>query len=411
MKEGYKKTAIGEIPEDWEVKELKKIAAFRNGKAHENNIVEDGDYILINSKFISSDGQVYKMTDSNLSPLFSGEIAMVMSDVPNGKAIAKCFFIQEDSRYTLNQRICSIKPQTTNHRYLFYVLNRNRFYLGFDNGVGQTNLKKDEVLQCPIPLPPLPEQQKIANILSTVDEKIEVIGEQICKIQELKRGLMQRLLTKGIGHNRFKDSPLGRIPESWEEITVGDILDLVNGKAFKPSDWENEGLPIIRIQNLNNGNAEFNYFNREVEERYLVQNGDLLFAWSGTKGVSFGARIWKGPKAVLNQHIFRVIPNAEFVLPEFTYYLLKQIQERIENKAHGFKSSFVHVKKSDITNLTFSLPPLPEQQKIANILTTLDAKLEVLQDKNQQYQELKKGLMQQLLTGKKRVKIQEPEIA
>jgi type I restriction enzyme S subunit len=105
----------------------------------------------------------------------------------------------------------------------------------------------------------------------------------------------------------------------------------------------------------------------------------LLFAWSGTKGVSlsFGARVWKGPKAVLNQHIFRVIPNTESVLPEFTYYLLKQIQERIESKAHGFKSSFVHVKKSDITNLTFPLPPLPEQQKIAKILSAIDEKLEV----------------------------------
>jgi type I restriction enzyme S subunit len=131
----------------------------------------------------------------------------------------------------------------------------------------------------------------------------------------------------------------------------------------------------------------------------------LLFAWSGTKGVSlsFGARVWKGPKAVLNQHIFRVIPNTESVLPEFTYYLLKQIQERIESKAHGFKSSFVHVKKSDITNLTFPLPPLPEQQKIAKILSAIDEKLEVQQSKNHQYQELKQGLMQQLLTGKIRV--------
>jgi type I restriction enzyme S subunit len=107
-----------------------------------------------------------------------------------------------------------------------------------------------DLLKFKVALPPLPEQQKISEILSRVDKKIEVIGEQISQTQELKRGLMQRLLTKGIGHSRFKDSPLGKIPESWEEITVGDILDLVNGKAFKPSDWENEGLPIIRIQNL-----------------------------------------------------------------------------------------------------------------------------------------------------------------
>ncbi|WP_017732538.1 restriction endonuclease subunit S [Nafulsella turpanensis] len=191
----FKDSPLGKIPESWEVKELRKVASFRNGKAHEKNVAEDGNYILVNSKFISSNGQVQKTTDSNLCPLFAGEITMVMSDVPNGKAIAKCFLVDEDEKYTLNQRICALKSLKANTKYLFYIINRNRFYLGFDNGVGQTNLKKDEVLQCPIPYPPLAEQQKIGRILSTVDEKLEVLQDKKQQYQELKKGLMQQLLT------------------------------------------------------------------------------------------------------------------------------------------------------------------------------------------------------------------------
>lgn len=82
---------------------------------------------------------------------------------------------------------------------------------------------------------------------------------------------------------------------------------MINGKAFKPSDWTETGLPIIRIQNLNNPNAQYNHFLGEVEAKFLVKKGELLFAWSGTPGTSFGAHIWNGEKAVLNQHIFRVL--------------------------------------------------------------------------------------------------------
>ena len=119
---------------------------------------------------------------------------MVMSDVPNGKALAKCFLIDEDDKYTLNQRICSLFEKTnTNNEYLIFILNRNKYYLKFDSGVGQTNLKKNEVLNCPVNLPCYSEQTKIANFLTAIDKKIELVNQQLEHSKTYKKGLLQKM--------------------------------------------------------------------------------------------------------------------------------------------------------------------------------------------------------------------------
>lgn len=190
-----KKTKLGGTPEDWDVKKLKDVAVFANGKAHENLIVEDGDFVVVNSKFISTEGAIRKFTNQMLSPLKQGDIAMVMSDIPNGKALAKCFFVPIDNKYSLNQRICSLTPTEVDNIFLYYVLNRNKYFLLFDTGVGQTNLRKDEVISCELQLPPLPEQKAIADVISTVDNEIRQLKKELSLLKTQKKGLMQQLLT------------------------------------------------------------------------------------------------------------------------------------------------------------------------------------------------------------------------
>lgn len=192
-----------------------------------------------------------------------------------------------------------------------------------------------------------------------------------------------------------------QLPKGWQLEHLGGTMKFVNGYAFKPGDWEEEGLPIIRIQNLNDESASYNYYSGQVDERYYVRNGDILFAWSGTKGVSFGARKWSKDLAILNQHIFRVVPTK--VDADFCYHLLKGTQERIERNAHGFKSSFVHVTKGDLEKVSFSLPPLPEQRKIATILTTWDESIQIASQLLESKQLRKRSLMQRLLTGQTRL--------
>jgi len=182
--------------EGWEVKKLGRVAFFSNGKAHEQFIDEDGNYIVVNSKFISTEGKVFKNASVSLCPLNAGDITMVMSDIPNGKALAKCFIIPKTGKYTLNQRICSLRSELVDNNFLAYIINRNKYFLAFDSGTGQTNLIKNEVLDCPIPLPStVQEQTRIATILSDMDTEITALETKLEKYNQIKQGMMQELLT------------------------------------------------------------------------------------------------------------------------------------------------------------------------------------------------------------------------
>jgi len=135
---------------EWEVQRLDELANYENGKAHENDIAEYGRYIVVNSKFISTEGAVRKFSNQGFCVADEGNVLMVLSDVPNGRAIAKCYFVGSDNLYTVNQRICRIQPTKANGKFLFYILDRNAYFLDFDDGIKQTNLRKEDVLGCPL---------------------------------------------------------------------------------------------------------------------------------------------------------------------------------------------------------------------------------------------------------------------
>ena len=151
---------------------LEHLVDFRNGKGHEKNIVANGKYIVVNSKFISTDGQVKKYADEQICPLYMNDILMVMSDLPNGRALAKCYLVDADDKYTLNQRIGAFSVNRfdlVTTKYLYYVLNRNSQLLRYDNGADQTNLRKADILNISIAIPEIKEQEKITEILDRFD--------------------------------------------------------------------------------------------------------------------------------------------------------------------------------------------------------------------------------------------------
>jgi len=179
----------------WEEVELGEVVRYENGKAHEQDIDENGNFIVVNSKFISTEGEVAKKTNDANCLAKKNDILMVLSDVPNGKAIAKCFYVDTDNLYTVNQRICKLTTTKANSKFLFYIINRNSYFLAFDDGVKQTNLKKEEVLECPIRLPKIEDQTRIAQILQTADQEINLLKSKAEKLRAQKKGLMQVLLT------------------------------------------------------------------------------------------------------------------------------------------------------------------------------------------------------------------------
>ena len=184
-------------------------------------------------------------------------------------------------------------------------------------------------------------------------------------------------------------------PKAWIPMTVTDVCDMRNGHGFGPEDWGTTGLPIIRIQNLNGG-QKFDYFSGQPEERWLVEPGQMLFSWAGTKGVSFGPTVWRGTRGVLNQHIFKVQPK-DNIDGKWLYWALKHVTERIEAQSHGFKATLVHVKKSDINRQPISVPPQREQCRIADILFTWEQAIATAQRLLVNSQKQVNALLQQLL--------------
>ncbi len=149
-------------------------------------------------------------------------------------------------------------------------------------------------------------------------------------------------------------------------MKVCDVCDLVNGRAFKPSDWGSSGLPIVRIQNLNNESAPFNYYSGEYNPAHEINDGELLFSWSGTPGTSFGAFRWYRGKGILNQHIYKVVPKIN-IDKDYLKYALNGNLSRIISKAHG-GVGLQHITKKELNEITLRIVSNDEQRKIVALL-------------------------------------------
>jgi len=189
------------LPENWGLGQLHDVALFWNGKAHESHVDENGKFILINSRFVSTNGKKIKRVRKNLSPLSRRDLAIVMSDVPNGRALSRCYVVDENDKYSLNQRIGGVTPeQGISSNYLALVLDRNPHYLAINDGMKQTNLKRVHMISCPIPFPPLEEQKAIVNKVSSLMALCDELEQQIESSHSQVEQLMQSCLQEVFEH-------------------------------------------------------------------------------------------------------------------------------------------------------------------------------------------------------------------
>ena len=182
------------------------------------------------------------------------------------------------------------------------------------------------------------------------------------------------------------------VSEGWEKRTLASLADYHNGRAFKPHDWEKEGLPIIRIAQMTNPIAATDFYSGDdIEAKHKINNGDMLFSWSATLAVM----LWNRGPAVLNQHIFKV-EEKPGIYRYFLYHLLNNSIDALAEHSHG--STMKHIKKGVLKDFIVSVPSLPEQKKIAVILNSVDDAIQVTQAVIDQTRRVKQGLLQQLLT-------------
>jgi type I restriction enzyme S subunit len=186
----YRDQLLSFEEDEVEWKTLEEVVHFANGKGHEKDISEDGKFIVVNSKFISRDGLVAKFSHNQICPLFKDDILLVMSDLPNGKALSKTFFVDEDERYTLNQRIGGITVKDKSEilpKFLHYYLDRTPQLLKHDNGVDQTNLRKGQILEVKVPIIPSEKQARIVNILDKFDKYTKSLSEGLPREIKLRQ--------------------------------------------------------------------------------------------------------------------------------------------------------------------------------------------------------------------------------
>ncbi|MEV5197707.1 restriction endonuclease subunit S [Streptomyces sp. NPDC053720] len=178
------------------------------------------------------------------------------------------------------------------------------------------------------------------------------------------------------------------LPAGWAWARLGDLGEYINGRGFKKSEWADDGLPIIRIQNLTGSGASFNYFAGDLDERHTVDDGDLLVAWAAT----LGTHIWRGPKAAVNQHIFKVIPYVDI---KFLHYLIDHKIHELAAASHG--SGMVHVTRAKFDGLRVVVPPLAEQRRIVEALeghlSRLDAAVATVQNSRKRLVNLQKSVL------------------
>ncbi|EQA5464736.1 restriction endonuclease subunit S [Enterococcus faecium] len=386
--------------EGWEQHKLIEVARYRNGKAHEQAIDESGKYIVVNSKFVSTNGRVKKYTNIIIDPLKKNELAFVLSDVPNGKAIARTFLVDKEHRYSLNQRIAGITPHKDTDSYFLNVLmNRNPYFLKFDNGVGQTNLTKADVENFIGHYPSYEEQQKIGTFFKQLDDTIALHQRKLDLLKETKKGFLQKMFPK----NGAK-VPEVRFPgftEDWEERKFGEIVQVSRGLTYKPSDVQIEGIRVLRSSNINEDvfvlRDDDVFVKPDAVNIAPIKNGDILITSAN------GSSRLVGKHAIVNGLQDKTV-HGGFMLrvkSKNTWFTNSLMSSRWYNYfiniyVSGGNGAIGNLRKYDLESQTIIVPDDEEQQKIGAFFKQLDDTIALHQRKLDLLKETKKGFLQKM---------------
>lgn len=432
IREGYKETEIGVIPEEWEVVSLDDISAdYKNsivdgpfGSSLKTVDYTDSGVLVLQSNYVT--GKCFELRDTRYissekaqtlerSKAKKGDIMMAKIGMNFG-AVAIIPDYIDYAILSSNSLKIDLNPSIALNQFYLQLL---RMYK--DNGTisqyasttAQPALSLKAIKNLKTVHPPLPEQQRIAEILSTTDSHIEKLDKTIEDYQLLKKGMMKKLLTEGIGHTEYKETEIGRIPKAWDVKRANDIFNTVtdfvaNGsfatlkENVKYLDEEDYAV-LVRLTDFKNSySGKFIYVDKESYNflsKSKLEPNDIIISNVGANAgfvfrtIALNKPMTLGPNAIL----VRTNSNNEFIYQ----YLSSDIGQQ---QFSSIISTTAQPKfnKTDFKKILIALPPLPEQQRIAEILSTIDKKVETLQKQREDFSQLKKSLMEKLLTGKVR---------
>ena len=336
-----------------------EVAKYRNGKAHENCIDESGKYIVVNSKFVSTNGTVIKHSNMQNEPLAQNEIAFVLSDVPNGRAIARTFLVEENDKYTLNQRIAGITSSENTYPYFLHILmNRHPYFLAFDDGVKQTNLSVSDVLNFETYYPEYEEQKQIGEYFRNLDRLITLHQREfafLCK---------------------EKSKKFRYIKNAWEQRKAIDIADYSKGNGYSKGDLTDAGTPIILYGRLY---TKYQFAISEVDTFAVPRNGavysqgnEVIVPASGETAEDIARASAVEKSGVLLGGDLNILRPFDFINPLFLALAISngEPQKELAKKAQG--KSVVHIHNTDIQEVTIAYPSRTEQDRIVSVFRQLD---------------------------------------
>lgn len=376
VKTNFKQTEIGPIPEDWEVKKLGEVLKFGSGK--------DYKHLKYGNIPVYGTGGIITFVNEYL---YDGESVGIgrKGTIDNPIFLNQKFWTVDTLFYTHSFSCCIPK-------YIYYKF-CTIFWKEYNEASGVPSLNKNTLESIQIPIPPLAEQQAIAEVLSDTDHWVENLEDLIEKKKLIKQATMQKLLTP---------------KDDWEMKKLGEVFKLKGGYAFKSENFREFGTPIIRISDINGVTVELdNSVCVEVEnfpKDFVAENGDILIAMSGATTGKIGKYCGQN-KAYINQRVGKFgIYDLTKYSKEYLYHSLytKTFKDQL-NKflAQGAQPN---ISGSQVEDILLHFPKsLEEQTRIATILSDMDTEIETLEQKLTKAQQIKQGLMQELLTGRKRL--------
>lgn len=412
----YKVTELGEISSDWQLVDINSITTeHKQGYYTKEPYSNEGIKLI---RITDLDNQ--KVDYSNMPKLDISEADYESYKVVPGDflfarsgAIGRYGIVREcDEKaifasYIIRFRFDQSKVLNDFIGYFYQSYYSEKQIKKITQGSSNININANNIKSLKIPLPPLKEQQKISEILSTVDEQIKQTDQLIEKTTELKKGLMQQLLTRGIGHTEFKQSELGEIPVEWYVVAIKEVATTMSGGTPNRSNksyYEDGTIPWVKTGELKNkyiGNVEEFITDEAIKNssaKIIEENSVVLAMYGATIGQ---VSILSFPAAT-NQACCAVI-SSDKIYYEYLYYYLKSKKDYLISLGAG--GAQPNISQKIIQDIKIILPPIQEQYKMTEILSSVDEEIEGYKEEKAKYEELKKGLMQQLLTGKKRVKV------
>ncbi|WP_417803367.1 restriction endonuclease subunit S [Thalassospira lucentensis] len=405
-----------EAPEGWSQVKQGDVATFYNGRAYKKSEWEETGTPVIRLQNLTGRGDKYYYSKLELPEhqyCDKGDLLYMWSATfgphiwQNDKAIY---------HYHIWKVICD--ETLLDKKFHYYLLDqKTKEWMSGANGMAMLHITKGNMEKVELHLPPLPEQKKIAEVLCSVDEAIAATKAVIDQTKQVKKGLLQTLLTKGIGHTKFKQTELGEIPESWEEVRLGDVAKGKDGlqtgpfgSQLKAAEYTEDGIPVVMPKDLIDRKISLRSIARTSSQKadtlakHKLVKGDILFGRRGEIG-RCGLVTENETGFLCGTGCLRARLNTSIVYPDFfiAYLSLPFTISWLNENAVG--QTMLNLNTAILAALPIALPPLEEQRKIANVISEFDSSSTANSKKLDQLQTIKSGLMSDLLTGRKRVEV------